>query len=468
MLNPNGKFRGFLRILKESVTGSERDFTQTSIRNAIILLSIPMVLEMLMESIFALVDIWFVSRLGNDPIAIVGFTESFMTIIYSVAVGLSTATTAVVSRRIGEKNREGASVAAFQAIAAAMAFSAVVSVPGIIYAKELLMLMGVSEVSAEEYYGYTSIMLGSNCIIMLLFVMNAVFRSSGDAAVSMKVLLIANGINIVLDPLLIFGYGPFPELGIEGAAIATVIGRGVGVAIQLWILFSGKKRVALVKNQLKIKWDILKELVKLSTGGMAQHLIATSSWIGMVWIIGNFGSAVMAGYTIAIRIIVFVILPAWGISNAASTLVGQNLGANQPGKAERSVWIIGFVNSAVMGFIGLIIIVFSSQLMSFFTNDAAVISAGITALTIISSGFVFYAFGMVMIQAFNGAGDTRTPTLVNIVCFWMMELPLAWFLAMNQGFDEEGAYFAILISESFMTLLSIYLFRKGRWKLKKV
>ncbi len=454
--------------VRAAISGTDKDFTTEKLGKAIFLLSIPMILEMVMESIFAVVDIFFVSKLGAEAVATVGITESLMTIVYSLAVGLSTATTALVSRRIGEKNPDGAAIAAVQAVMAGIGISLFISVPGLLFAPQILNLMGVETAVIRTYSSYTSIMLGANVIIMLLFIINAVFRSAGDAAISMRVLWLANCINIVLDPCLIFGWGPFPELGIKGAAIATNIGRGIAVIYQFYLLFRGKKRVRISRYHLKIKFDVMKRLFRLSLGGIGQSLIATSSWIGMVRIISVFGSQVMAGYTIAIRIIIFSILPAWGLSNAAATLVGQNLGAKKPKRAEKSVWMTGSINMGLMGLIAFFFIFFPGFFVRLFISDPVVVMSGVSCLRIVSYGFIFYALGMVMVQAFNGAGDTATPTFINFFCFWLIEIPLAYVLALPLGFEEKGVYIAIVAAESIMTMTTVFFFRRGRWKLREV
>jgi putative MATE family efflux protein len=462
------RYQQFWTDIKEAIAGTEQDFTSGSMRRAIFLLAVPMVLEMLMESVFAVADIWFVSKLGADAVATVGLTESLITIVYAIGVGLSMATTALVSRRIGQKDPDRAARAAFQSIITGLAVSLLIAVPGMIFAKDLLILMGASEAIWQEMSSYTAIMLGGNAVIMLLFIINAVFRSAGDAAISFRVLLIANGLNIVLDPLLIFGIGPFPELGITGAAIATNTGRGLAVLYQLYLLFFGHGRVRLRARNIAIRLDTIRQVLKLSAGGIGQHLIATSSWIGLFRIMSEFGSEALAGYTIAIRVVIFALLPAWGISNAASTLVGQNLGARKPDRAERSVWAVGRINMFYMGLVSVILIALPSSLITLFTTEADVVRSGVASLRIISFGFILYGLGMVVVQAFNGAGDTLTPTWINFFTFWMLEIPLAYALALWMDFGEQGVYYAIIISESLMTLAAVWFFRKGKWKLKEV
>jgi len=462
------KINNILKAIKESIAGTEQDFTKGSINKAIFLLAVPMVLEMLMEAIFAIADIFFVAKLGAEAIATVGITESLITIIYAIGVGLSMATTAMVSRRIGEKDHNGAARAAFQSIITGLVISLFISIFGIIFAKDLLKLMGASENIYNEMSSYTSIMLGGNAVIMLLFIINAVFRSAGDAAISMRILIIANLLNIVLDPILIFGYGPIPALGITGAAIATNTGRGLAVIYQFYLLFNGNKRVRLGVRNIRIHFATIKQLLNLSMGGIGQYLIATSSWIGLVRIISVFGSEALAGYTIGIRIIIFSLLPAWGISNAAATLVGQNLGAHQADRAAKSVWSVGKVNVVYMLLAGIVLFLFPTDLVSLFTEDVKVIESGILSLQIISLGFVFYGLGMTMVQSLNGAGDTITPTWINFFSFWIIEIPLAYMFALYFGYGQQGVYYAIIMAETIMTIIAVYFFKLGKWKLKKV
>lgn len=462
------KYKSILSALKEAIAGTEQDFTTGSLGRAIFLLSVPMVIEMIMEAIFAVVDIFFVAKLGSEAIATVGITESLITIVYAIAVGLSMATTAMVSRRIGEKDHKGASRAAFQSILTGLIVSLFIAVPGIIFAQDLLKLMGASTEMHTSMSGYTTIMLGGNFVIMLLFIINAIFRSAGDAAISMRILIIANGLNIILDPILIFGLGPIPAMGIEGAAIATNTGRGLAVLFQFYLLFNGKKRVVLAINNIRIHIATIRQLIKLSLGGIGQHLIATSSWIGLVRIISEFGSEALAGYTIAIRVVIFSLLPAWGISNAAATLVGQNLGAKQPDRASRSVWFVSKVNMIYMALAGFILFMIPETIIHLFTTDSDIVLSGISSLKIISLGFIFYGLGMVMVQALNGAGDTVTPTWINFISFWMIEIPLAYFVAINLNIGENGVYYSIIIAETIMSLIAMWFFRKGKWKYKQV
>ncbi len=454
--------------IAESIKGTEHDFTKGKISRAVLLLSIPMVLEMAMESIFALTDIFFVSRLGEESVAAVGLTESLMTFVYAIGAGLSLATTGLVARRIGEKDSGKASIVGAQAIIISICISLLLAIPGIFSGSDILKLMGSERSVIEIGYGYTSIMLTFNGIILLLFVNNAIFRSTGDAAISMRVLWFANIMNIILDPCFIFGLGPFPELGVTGAAVATTIGRGMAVIYQFYLLNKGTKRIQLKLIHIIPRPNVMLKLLRLSTGGIGQNIIATASWVGLYRIVSEFGKEAVAGYTIAIRIIVFALLPSWGMSNAAATLVGQNLGAKQPERAERSVIITGFVNFVFMTTISIILITFPDFFIKLFGQSKDVELIGIASLRIISYGFMFYAIGMVISQAFNGAGDTFTPTILNFICFWIIEIPLAYFLSISAAFRESGIFWAIVISESILTILGIIVFKKGKWKLRKV
>lgn len=460
--------RTFFKDVAEAISGTEQDFTEGKMSRAILLLSIPAVLEMVMESIFVIADIYFVSKLGANAVATVGITESVITIIYAIAIGLGMATTSMVSRRIGEKKPDAASFAAFQAIMTGIIVSVAIGIPGAIFAKDLLRIMGATGQIVESMSGYTRIMLGGNIVIMMLFIINAIFRSAGDAAVAMKVLWIGNIINIVLDPCLIFGLGPFPHLGVTGAAVATTIGRGTAVVVQFYLLFSGKKRIKLAMRHLRVDFKLMMKLLRLAFGSIGQNLIGTTSWIALVRILSSFGSEVVAGYTIAIRIIGFTILPSWGISNAASTLVGQNLGAKKPERAEKAVWVTAWVNMILLSMIGLVYVLFPEPFIRLFIDNDNVVKSGILGLRIISIGFVSYGLGMVLVNSFNGAGDTSTPLKINIFAFWMLEIPLAWFLSMKAGMNESGVFIAIVVAESFMTLTAWIVFRKGKWKLKEV
>lgn len=456
------------KLIRDSISGVEFDYTTLQLSKAVLILSIPMILEVVMESVFAIVDVFFVSKLGSDAIATVGITESLLTILYGFCFGIATATNAIVSRRIGEGNPEAASKTAFQAILTGLAVSLPISIIGFFFSKDLLGLMGASSNIVNNLSGYTTIMLTGNGVIMLLFTINAIFRSAGDAAKAMQVLWFANIINIILDPCLIYGIGPFPQLGVQGAAVATTTGRGIGVLFQLYILFSGKSRIKLSVNNLKIDFKIILSIIKLSLGSVGQNIIATSSWVGIIRIISSFGSDVVAGYTIAIRIMIFALMPGWGLSNAASTLVGQNLGAGKPERAEKAVWQTSIYSLVFFAFVGLIMFFYSDSLIGFFIENGSVHNYGVNCLKILSVGFIAFGIGMIMIHAINGAGDTVTPTIVNVFIFWLLEIPLAWLLGIKLNYHESGVFFAILIAEFALTITSITIFKLGRWKLKKV
>jgi putative MATE family efflux protein len=456
------------RNIHDAVIGTRQDFTEGSIARAVALLAVPMVLEMAMESLFGIVDVFFVARLGADAVATVGLTEGMLTIVFGVAMGLSMATTAMVARRTGEKDPRGAAVAAVHSIGIGLAISAVVGVIGLTHAPQLLTLMGASPSIIQTGSTYTSIVLGSVSIIFLLFLINGIFRGAGDATLAMRSLWLANLINIVLDPCLINGWGPFPKLGVTGAAVGTAIGRGTGVLLQLYMLFSGKGRIVIYRKNLNLDLGVLRRLLRVSASGMVQFLIATASWLGLVRIIALFGSATLAGYTIAIRIIVFAILPSWGMANAAATLVGQNLGAGKPARAERSVWIAGFLNMLFLGSVAIVFITFAERLIGIFTVDPDVLRYGTSCLRFVSYGYVFYAYGMVMVQAFNGAGDTVTPTLINLFCYWLLQIPMAYGMSRVLGLGPTGVFAAIAISESALAVVSMLIFRRGRWKKQKI
>ena len=459
---------GLWRLIQEALSGEEKDYTNGKIGKALFMLAIPMVLEMIFESVFAVADIFFVSKLGDDAVATVGITESITTIVYAIGFGLSMATTALVARRIGEKKPEEAAKISFQAITTGAFASIFIAIIGIFYSRDLLALMGANENIINGMSGYTTIILGSNIIIMLLFINNAIFRSAGDAALSMRVLIVANCLNIILDPLLIFGLGPIPAMGVEGAAIATSIGRGLAVVYQFVMLAKGSGKIHLRREHIRIKLDTIKQLINLSIGGIGQNIIATSSWIGLMRIMAEFGSAAIAGYTIAIRILIFILLPSWGLSNAAATLVGQNLGAEQPDRAEQSVWKAGKINVIFLGLIGVVFFLFPGFFIELFTKEQAIVSNGIQALKIISLGFIFYGLGMVLLNSINGAGDTKTPTLLNFISFWVIEIPVAYLLAIQFGWDQKGVFYSIIIAEMCLTLIAFAWFKQGKWKLKKV
>jgi len=454
--------------LKNAIRGTEADYTQIGIGKAVFLLAIPMILELVMESTFAVVDIYFVGTLGPSAVATVGLTETYMFLLYSVSMGLAMAVTAIVARRIGEKNHEAASLAAVQAIVIAMLASVPFALAGIFFAKDLLALMGADAWTLAHGYRYTQWMLGGNAVIMLLFVINAIFRGAGDAAIAMRVLWIANGLNLILDPVLIFGWGPFPELGIEGAAIATNIGRGAGVLVQLWLLFKGVKHIRAQRAHLRFHGETVSSIIRTSWGGIGQMIIGTTSWLFVMRIIAEFGSQAVAGATIALRIMMFTLMPAWGMSNAVATLVGQNLGAKKPDRAERSVWVTGFWTMLFLIGVSVFYFLFSESLVSIFTDDAEVIVVGGKWLTIVSYSYFVYAWWMVAVQAFNGAGDTATPTKINFVFFWLIQIPLSYVLAKNFGMDYTGVFWGIFISETAVGLFTLWLFKRGNWKTVQV
>ncbi|HXP45194.1 MAG TPA: MATE family efflux transporter [Candidatus Acidoferrales bacterium] len=454
--------------LAEAVRGSHQDYTTGSLNRAILLLAVPMVLEMVLESLFGVVDVFWVGRLGANAVATVGLTESMLTLVFSVAMGLSLSTTAMVARRIGEKDPEGAAVAGVQAIALGLFVSLAVGVPCFFYAPNLLRLMGASPQIVATGSGYTRICLGGSFAVLLLFLNNAIFRGAGDAAIAMRLLWVSNVINLVLDPCLIFGWGPFPRLGVTGAALATLIGRSIGVLYQFYRLMRGTERLRILRSQVRLNFDVLLRLVRVSLTGVLQFAIAHTSWIGLVRIVSFFGAAALAGYTIAIRIVIFVILPSWGLSNAAATLVGQNLGAGHPDRAEKAVWRTGFYNVIFLGAVGLVFIFFSEPIVRLFTQDPAVVPLGASCLRIVSYGNLGYAYFMVMMQAFNGAGDTITPTIVNFFGFWLFEIPLAYWLAIPQRMHSNGAFAAIAIAESSMAVVSAVLFKGGKWKKQRI
>jgi putative MATE family efflux protein len=460
--------RKFLRLFMMAVQGSEKEFTTGSINRAIFLLSVPMVLEMMMESLFAVVDVFLVSNIGTDAVATIGLTETVITLVYSIAFGLSMAATAMVSRRIGEKDPDAAARAAFQSLLLGVGISVVLGILGFIFAEDILRLMGASESVIATGSNYTRILLGSNIVIMMLFLLNGIFRGAGDASLAMRSLILANGLNIILDPLFIFGIGPFPELGVTGAAVATTIGRGVGVSFQLYILLKGSSVIRILRKHLIIQWNIIRRLIRVALGGTGQYIIASASWIFLMRIVAEFGSEVVAGYTIAIRLIIFTILPSWGMANAAATLVGQNLGAGKPDRAEISVWRAARLNMIFLLTVSVFFFFGATFFISLFSNDPVVIESGALCLKVISVGYIFFAYGMVISQAFNGAGDTRTPTIINLICFWLIEIPLGYLLAVQIFESPFGVYCAIATSETILAVICIYLFRKGKWKLVSI
>lgn len=463
-----GSLKAYLSIISEALSGKERDYSTGNLKEAIILLSIPMVLEMLMESAFSIADIYFVSRIGADAVATVGLTESLMTVVYSIGFGLGMATTAVISRRIGEKKPKEAANAAVQAIIAGFAVSLIFAVAGVFYSKEILATMGASPRIVNEYHMYAAISLGGNVIVMTLFIVNAIFRSAGDAAIAMRVLWLANLLNIALDPCFIFGLGPFPEMGVVGAAIATNIGRGIAVVYQFYLLFKGVGRIKLRLADVRFDLPVTLKILRLSAGTIGQYLIATASWIGLMRIVSSFGSSAVAGYTIGIRIIIFFLMPSFGMSAAAATLVGQNLGAGKPDRAERSVWKTGKYNMILLGVVALFFIFLPGRFVGLFTSDPEVFEIGVNCLRILSFGFVAYGLGMTLISSFNGAGDTATPTIINFFAFWIVEIGLAYGLAISMDFRETGVFYSIIFSEVLLTLIAAIVFKRGKWKLAKV
>ena len=454
--------------LVQAIKGVEEDYTQISLKRAIFLLAVPMILELVMESAFAAVDVYFVGKLGPSAIATVGLTETYLFILYSVGIGLSTAVTATVARRIGEGNPDKAGVAAVQSAFIGLIASIPFAIAGIGFAPELLSLMGADQWAIEYGVNYTRWMLGGNAIIMLLFILNAVYRGAGDAAMAMRVLWIANGINMVLDPLLIFGWGPIEGMGITGAAIATNIGRGVAVTIQLYTLFAGSQHIKLLRSHFQFKRKVLLGITKTAMGGIGQMLLAMTSWVFIMRILSNLGSHAVAGATIGLRLMMLTALPAWGLSNAAATLVGQNLGAGNPDRAEQSVWKIGYYNMIFLLLVSIIYYFANEELMQLFTSDPKVIKLGADWLKILSYGYFIHGWWMVTVQAFNGAGDTRTPTLINAVFFWMIQIPLAYLWALKWGWNEQGVYWAVLFSEVGIGLFTLWLFSRGKWKTHQI
>lgn len=460
---------GLWASLKEAVRGSShRDYTAGSLDRAIFMLSVPMVLEMCMESLFGVVDIFWVAKLGKEAMSAAALTEATLAIVFAVAMGLSMGTTAIVARRTGEKKMEDASVAAVQGILAAAGVSVIVALIGLMFAGQILAGMGASAEVVEKGQSFTRTIYGGSASIMLLFLLNAVFRGSGDAATAMRSLWLANAINIVLNPLLIFGVGPFPALGVTGSALGTTIGRGTGVVYQLYVLFRGQGRIRISRGQFRYDADVMKRLLRLSLGGLFQYIIPTGSWTMLVRMAAEFGSAAVAGYSLAVRILIFALLPSWGMSNAAATLVGQNLGAGKPDRAEQSAWRAGFFNMVFLGLVGAVFLLFAPWLIAWFVKDPEVQSVGVTALRLFATGNIFYAYGMVMAQSFGGAGDTKTPTYINLCCYWMFQLPLAYCLAFPAGLKTTGVLLAVPIAESALAATSILLFRRGKWKHQKV
>lgn len=454
--------------LKGAIRGTEADYTQIPLRRAIFLLAVPMILELVMESTFAVADIYFVGKLGASAVATVGLTETYLFLLYSVAIGVSMAVTAIIARRIGEKKRDEAAVTAIQSIFLALLTSLPFAIAGIFFARQLLALMGADPWSLAHGYRYTQWMLGGNAVIVLLFVINAIYRGAGDAAIAMRVLWFANLLNLVLDPLLIFGFGPIPALGIEGAAIATNIGRGAGVLMQLWLLFRGGKHIRATLAHLEWNGAIVRNIARTSLGGVGQMIVAMTSWIFLMRILANIGSEVVAGATITIRIFMFTMMPAWGLSNAAATLVGQNLGAGHPQRAESAVWRIGAYNMMFMVAVSVAYFTLSAPLIGIFSQNPEVIAVGAEWLRIVSYAYFVYGWWMVAVQAFNGAGDTMTPTKINLVFFWLIQIPLSYALAIPLGWAQSGVFWGVFVSETSVGLFTLWLFTRGGWKKAQV
>ncbi len=459
-----GAVRGLWQLLKAAIAGRAYDYTSGSTRRAVFLLAVPMVLEMFMESLFAVVDTFFVARLGADAVAVVGLTEAVLVLLYAVVMGMGMAVTAVVARRIGAADRRGAAAAAGQAIWIGLGIAAVTGALGVTYATDVLRLMGASPAVIATGSSYTAILLGGSVSVVYLFLLNAIFRGAGDASIAMRSLWLANGCNIVLDPGLIFGLGPFPELGVTGAAVATTIGRSVGVIYQLYFLLNGAARIRLAWQTLAIDGPLMSKVLRIAVGGILQYLIATSSWLFLIRIISAYGSGAVAGYTIALRVLEFTILPAWGFSNAVATLVGQNLGAGRPDRAEQSVWQVARYNTAFLVTVGLVFISFAEPILRIFSADPTVVAYGADCLRWVGYGYAFFAIGMVVTQAFNGAGDTRTPSLINFACYWVLQLPLAYGLAESAGLGPRGVFIAIMVAESALAVVGLLVFRRGTWK----
>jgi putative MATE family efflux protein len=454
--------------LRAAVRGTDADYTRIPLKRAVLLLAVPMMLELVLESAFAVVDIFFVAKLGASAVATVGLTETYLFFLYAIAMGLATAVTAIVARRIGEQRGEEAALSAVQAIAVAALASLPFAVAGIVWAKDLLRLMGADAWTLEHGYRYTQWMLGSNVVILLLFVINATFRGAGDAAMAMRVLWVANGLNIILDPILIFGLGPIPALGIEGAAIATTIGRGAGVLMQLWVLVRGGKHLRL--GRASLRWDgaTTLQIVRTSLGGIGQMIVGMTAWVFLMRILASISTEAVAGATITLRLMMFTLMPAWGMSNAAATLVGQNLGAGSPDRAEAAVWRIGWMNMAFTLAVSVAFFVLHDELIGLFTDDPAVIAVGGEWLRIMSYSYFIYGWWMVSVQAFNGAGDTVTPTWINLVFFWLIQIPLCWLLALQLDWAQSGVFWGVFVSETGVGLFTLWLFTRGRWKTAKV
>lgn len=458
----------FWSILREAVRGSARDFTIEPIGRSLFLLAVPMILEMIMESTFAVVDIFFVAKLGAEAVAVVGLTESMMALVYAVAFGLAIGATATVARRIGEKDIEGAAKTATHVIYLGVIVSLMMSVIGVAAAPYIFQVLGAESHVAEMGLTFMRIMLGGNAVVVFLFLLNAIFRGAGDAAIAMRVLWLANGLNMILSPCFIFGVLFFPHLGVTGAAVGTTIGRGCGVLFAFWYLFRGEKRFEIHRDHWRIDPSMLWKLTKLSWTAVLQFLIGTASWSALVRVVAGFGSEAIAGYVISLRVVVFALLPALGLSNAAATMVGQNLGAKKPDRSEASVWKAAFFNAGFYFLVGIVLYVFAHTIVAFFTTEPTVLSYGSDSLTIVALGFTFYGFGMVMETSFNGAGDTWTPTWINLFIFWIFEIPLAYLLAYEFGMGPHGVFWAITIAFSLLAVVSGLLFKLGYWKRKMI
>lgn len=455
-------------FVREALQDNKEDFTSGPIGRALGLLAIPMMLEMAMESVFAVVDIAFVSRLGTDAVAAVGITEALITILYGTAIGLGIGLTAMVSRRIGAKDTVGAAAVTGQGIWVGAVLSVAIGIAGVMFARDLLVIMGASDGVIEQGTGFTAVMLGGSFSIIYLFLLNAAFRGAGDATVALRSLWLANGVNIVLDPCLIFGLGPFPEMGVTGAAVATTIGRSVGIIYQLWYLLNGRGRLEFHTRYLRFDLSLTLRMIRISAGGVLQLIIATASWIAVMRIVAIFGSSAIAAYTIALRMMEFIFLPAWGLSNAASTLVGQNLGANKPDRAEKSAWRAARYNAIFMTVSGMFLLVFAGSITALFTDNPDVLRWGTSCLHILSIGFPMYAIGMVVVHAMNGAGDTTMPAVLNFICFWIVQIPIAYWMSTQTSLGPNGAFTAIVIAESLLTILATIMFRRGTWKTQTV
>lgn len=454
--------------LRAALRGTDADYTRIPLKRAVLLLAVPMMLELVLESTFAVVDIFFVAHLGPSAVATVGLTESYLFLLYSIAMGLAMSVTAIVARRVGERKGEEAAITAVQAIGLAVLVSVPFALAGIFFAKDLLRLIGGDAWVVEHGFRYMQWMLGCNVIILLLFVINAIFRGAGDAAAAMRVLWVANGLNIILDPILIFGLGPIPAMGVEGAAIATSMGRGAGVLMQLWILARGGEHLRIGRAALALHGRTMLQIARTSLGGIGQMIVAMTAWIFLMRILASVSTEAVAGATIAMRIMMFTLMPAWGMSNAAATLVGQNLGAGHAERAEAAVWRIGWMNMAFTLAVSVLFFGWHDAIIGLFTDDAAVIAVGGEWLSILAYSYFVYGWWMVSVQAFNGAGDTMTPTWINVVFFWLIQIPLSWALALPLGWAHTGVFWGVFVSETAVGVFTLWLFTRGRWKTAKV